>query len=371
MAVQFSKSGQVVDNSIQDLWSKVDPKLKGKFEQNLKDTSQLIQTTQTPFNPEDISNYANMMRNLPEYQDMTRESATNVNMRDAVANLPVSERSGWVAPLAALTDQWTKSKLAGSVPKIQGNSELLLGLQNKVDQDKKNQLNTILSSMDKFKAGTTGLTTGSSLAIGDAPPPKGTGKAESPYIKKYLESAGTTTGKTDTETDNMIQSLEKNATSLYEMKDDKLSPFGFGGAFASAINKAGFNPKIKSTMDKLNSVAVRAESQYQKGAMSEKDRDLIISSITSMGGDPETFKENVQITINALKASAEKEKKKRMILSKGGMPEDVEMSNLAIDEKYNNSPQEKKVSKRQYSPSRNQTRITYSDGTTEVVSGKK
>lgn len=184
MALQFSKNGQVIDNSIQDLWSKVDPKLKGQFEQNLKDTSQLVQTTQTPFSPEDLDKYANMMRGLPEYQGMVDEDARVMNMRDAVANLPVPERSGWVAPLAALTDTWTKSKLAGSVPKIEGNSELLLGLQNKANENKKRQLDAILSSTDKFKSGTTGLTTGSSIALQPAGPQKGAGKGKLGYVDK-------------------------------------------------------------------------------------------------------------------------------------------------------------------------------------------
>lgn len=184
-----SKNGKVFNNA--NVWAQMNPQninspdMKKKFEQQEKLTDQTIETAQVPMSEEAILGYSQAMRNMPEYQNMVNEDAVNVNMRDAVANLPVSDRSGWVAPLAALTDQWTKSKLAGSVPKIQGNSELLLGLQNKVDQDKKNQLNTILTSMDKFKAGSIGTTKGvtrtteSGAATGG-----GAGKGKLGYVDK-------------------------------------------------------------------------------------------------------------------------------------------------------------------------------------------
>ena len=146
------KSGNLVDfeNMQQDQTNQID-----------RQNKQTITTANTLYTPEAIENYFNFTRNLPEYKDLENGNKFYENARDALLKVPQRQNNvGWIKPLLALSDSMTGSKLMQGYEEPEQLAPTILAYQKAIQDNKRNQLETLLGSMNRYKSGQQATTIG-------------------------------------------------------------------------------------------------------------------------------------------------------------------------------------------------------------------
>ena len=297
------KSGNLVDfeNMQQDQTNQID-----------RQNKQTITTANTLYTPEAIESYFNFTRNLPEYKSLENDNKFYENARDALLKVPQRQNNvGWIKPLLALSDSMTGSKLMQGYEEPEQLAPTILAYQKAIQDNKKNQLETLLGSMNKYKSGQQATTIGDLsenrlvTTIKDTdkdprsfvrPVMKGKGKGSGAssgmnvYDKEYLKLAA----KQDAKGSGVATSASRFmdvADGLEEYKDDFISPVG-GDLFGLRKKFTGLaKPEYTSLVSVMRPEAIRSLAESFKGSMSDADRAVMESLAIVESG---TIDENIE-----------------------------------------------------------------------------
>lgn len=147
---------------------------------------------------------------------------------------------------------------------------------------------------------------------------------------------------------------------LAELYKGALAEGGVGparGRITSLKNKIGASAGVNS--DKLNNLLSLDTAEYVRQisgtAASDAERANLIAIRPNINDDPALFKTKMETTVQILNRIKEREAGKRA-LAGGSAPQAA-------------APGSKKVVKKQHNKAANKTRVTYEDGTTEIVDG--
>lgn len=110
------------------------------------------------YTPEEANKTFEQIRQLPEYQAQQTSVDELSNELDRLKKLPQVSGDTWVKPLLALADSETGSKLSQGYDEndaSQKRGEMILKYQDALLNRKKQQADTLMSGLGKFKSGTT------------------------------------------------------------------------------------------------------------------------------------------------------------------------------------------------------------------------
>lgn len=110
------------------------------------------------YTPEEASATFDQIRQLPEFQAQQAGVDELSNELDRLKKLPQVSGDTWVKPLLALADSETGSKLSQGYDEndlSQKRNEMIMKYQDSLLNRKKQQADTLMSGLGKFKSGTT------------------------------------------------------------------------------------------------------------------------------------------------------------------------------------------------------------------------
>lgn len=172
------------------------------------------------------------------------------------------------------------------------------------------------------------------------------------YAKEYNE--WTATGKA---------SLIKNLDALKEARDALKKDPSLTGGLTGVLGDRMTADRVLKQRQKVGS-AIQSSLKATLGAQfTEKEGERTLKNAYNEAASPDTNAASLDALIKQLEAQGRNNEEKAHHFESKGTLQGFHGNSIP-------SSSGKQVSKKQFSPSRNQTRITYSDGSEEIVDGK-